>query len=872
MKQIIFILVFLGGIFLADHTWAQQCGEGALSEAEENYNIGRFEQCIRSLNNCIQRKGFDYEGNILAYRLIAMSYLAMDSVKEADDHIGRLIVLKDNFEPDARDAERFRLEVLFIRTLLRSNLISSVSKKSESIELAPATVQIITAEDIRNRGYQDLESIFYDLPGFDISRTYGLTYSTLYQRGYRSSALTDRTLILVDGVEDNELWTNATYLSKQYPVSNVKRVEVIYGPASTIYGANAFTGVINIVTKSEGDYFGTSRAQANKPTNLALTANTGWGSYHTKYVDATAAVKHKNVFFSVTGRVYHSDEMDLSSYKSWDGEVHFDTAAYRSRFTRPYDAALAAQYQALDPSNTYFTTNGTTISPTGAAIAKADSLDRNVYRNATNGANRYANPKKEFYIGSQLNFGDFKLAFQYWDRNEGTASDYLDNYVAINNGFSNWQVKQYYLSARYNKNITNRLSVSSFTYYKSSEFSPNTYTTRYLTYGFGDLSFLNLLNNTAPSFSTVYYAQHTNQFRSELTANYNVNKLFDVVAGVEFRNGILQGDYVKGSIYPAAVYGTIPDSMAGGNNYSTFTFGAFAQVNYHDVKRKININAGGRFDHNRFRETQGYGSVFNPRVALIYYPSKFVFKAIYSEAFLDASSFNKFSTSATRTLNNPTLAPEKVRNIEFSARYGLNKNSFIEIAAYRAYYNNILQTATVVLPSGGTTSQFQATGEARIQGLQVAAQADINTYLTAVANFSITDPKSIIETKEGGDSTVRFGDISKYSFNAALNARLLKGRLNLNLRTNIVGDKPTGAATTVTTNPHDKIEAYALLHGTVTIGIVKQVKLQFSCNNIFNTAYYSPGIRGADDKQYAAEVPQPTRNYNIRLLLDLVNE
>ena len=49
------------------------------------------------------------------------------------------------------------------------SLTSSVSKKAESIELAPATIQIITYEDILNRGYIDLEQLFHYIPGFDIS-------------------------------------------------------------------------------------------------------------------------------------------------------------------------------------------------------------------------------------------------------------------------------------------------------------------------------------------------------------------------------------------------------------------------------------------------------------------------------------------------------------------------------------------------------------------------------------------------------------------------------------------------------------------------------------------------------------------------------
>ena len=124
-----------------------------------------------------------------------------------------------------------------------------MSKKAENVLKAPATVIIITEEEIINRGYIDVEQVFHDLPGFDISKGQGANYSNLYQRGYRS-IMTDRTLLLVDGVEQNDLVSDNAQISRQYPLSNIKRIEVIYGPASTMYGANAFVGVVNIVTKT----------------------------------------------------------------------------------------------------------------------------------------------------------------------------------------------------------------------------------------------------------------------------------------------------------------------------------------------------------------------------------------------------------------------------------------------------------------------------------------------------------------------------------------------------------------------------------------------------------------------------------------------
>lgn len=63
--------------------------------------------------------------------------------------------------------------------------ITSVSKQEEKISEAPQFVTVITADELRERGYIDLEKVIHDLAGFDISRGNGTHYSQVYQRGYR---------------------------------------------------------------------------------------------------------------------------------------------------------------------------------------------------------------------------------------------------------------------------------------------------------------------------------------------------------------------------------------------------------------------------------------------------------------------------------------------------------------------------------------------------------------------------------------------------------------------------------------------------------------------------------------------------------------
>ncbi len=294
------------------------CGKNTITQAELDYQLGGFFTCISRLNTCIQRNGFAENEKIDAMKWIAMAYLAMDSIEAANRTITAILTLKDNFETELRDPERLKLQVRFIRASMQANLTTSVSKKAEKIELAPATIQVITEEDIKRRGYQDITQIFYDLPGFDVSRTFGTSYATVYQRGYRTSALTERMLFMIDGVDDNELWTNAVFLSRQFPVSNIKRIEIIYGPASTIYGPNAFTGVVNIVTKSPSDVFKNKDIAGKRLVNVNGIATKG--ALNTNMAEINGSLGSNGVFAQATARVYTTDDLDLSQFPNWDGK------------------------------------------------------------------------------------------------------------------------------------------------------------------------------------------------------------------------------------------------------------------------------------------------------------------------------------------------------------------------------------------------------------------------------------------------------------------------------------------------------------------------------------------------------------------------
>jgi hypothetical protein len=387
----------------------EDCGAASIDSAEYRYQIGRFDECIDGLNKCLNNKqSFDYDQKVRAYYLLANCYLAIDLVSNADSVIEELLVQKENFETDLRDPERFRNRVAFIR----SNIISSVSKHNEDIRLAPATISVITQEEILQRGYTDLIDILKDIPGFDISIYYGQLYANVYQRGFRSNN-TDKILLLFDGVEENDLWSNFAHISQQYPITNIKRIEVIYGPASTMYGPNAFSGVINVITRDPSDFFKNNRS-------FGIHANTGIASYDTKYIDVSTAFKKGNFSFTVTGRFYKSDRPNLSSQNMWDYDpAVFDTLHYQN-FLHIEDSGQQYLDDNKMPVNSPYyrkTIRDKIYLTTPEGIDEAIRLNKILYENHPE-YTTFINPAKASYIDAKFNVGDFTLGFVSWTKDE----------------------------------------------------------------------------------------------------------------------------------------------------------------------------------------------------------------------------------------------------------------------------------------------------------------------------------------------------------------------------------------------------------------------------------------------------------------------
>lgn len=141
-------------------------------------------------------------------------------------------------------------------SITTNRIILPFSKNSRAITL-------ITSNEIKNSSSTNVADLLQNIIGIDIRRR-GVDgmQSDLYIRGGNFN----QTLVLIDGVKMDDAQTGHHTMNAILPLENIERIEIIKGPAARIYGQNAFTGAINIVTKSSIDN--------------SLNLNFNYGSYN----------------------------------------------------------------------------------------------------------------------------------------------------------------------------------------------------------------------------------------------------------------------------------------------------------------------------------------------------------------------------------------------------------------------------------------------------------------------------------------------------------------------------------------------------------------------------------------------------------------
>lgn len=218
---------------------------------------------------------------------------------------------------------------------LLNTVVSVAGKTGQKISEAPAIISVITSQDIREMGALNLNEVLSYIPGVNITETYyGFTSAEF--RGNLQAHYNNKSLLLIN---DHPLYdsTYGTYILENIPINAVERIEVIRGPGSTLYGTNAFAGVIKIVTKTASSF---------KNAEIGMLAGS------------------ETTLFPSVNLGYEGKDLNLSLYlssmnsKGYDYQVKRDEDGLSGNF--PYEndyinAMASMKYKSLTANFGYFT-------------------------------------------------------------------------------------------------------------------------------------------------------------------------------------------------------------------------------------------------------------------------------------------------------------------------------------------------------------------------------------------------------------------------------------------------------------------------------------------------------------------------------------
>ena len=805
---------------------AQTDFDAVLVEAERYYEAGRLDRVIDLLAPYLAGDASaTREEKAEACRLLAMAYIAMDNPEQAEAAVDHLLAVKPQFETTLRDPPQFASLVARMRGGGAGIEVQLASGVTESIFDAPATMVVVTAEEIRRRGYTNLAEVVMDLPGFDVVLANGTSYLFAYQRGYRTP-FTQRTLLMVNNQVDNHLWTHEAVMTRQYPFSNVKKIEVLYGPASAVYGPNAFLGIINVVT-----YDGTEPG-GEAPVNRVQVEG---GSYRTRSVDATARGRIGGVAYAVSGRIFRSDEADLSGRFGY------------------LDPALFSDEQIWGPM-----------------------LDQE-HRGRKFGT--YFDPTDDNGVMGCVSYQGVKLGFMRWVRREGYGPYYAADRVQ-NNAFWNKHGSRVYLEM--DRRIFGGIRGKSLLAYRTSRISGSwVEALPDWREGMGDYAFISYTNWSSVSDSWLFKQQVDASLRNllfsvgvkferkELTKAYDIPGYWGVFSSSApaddpgpYGHGVGVGHSTDAAYVPPPP----PNPEMPPHNLAlTEDVGGFVQGIW-DAS-PFRFNAGIRCDHNSL-----YGTSVNPRASAIYrFSRQGAVKLWYGEAFQEPAPLQLWGGWSGRE-DNPDLKPERARNIELILMHQ-TEGLFHDLSLYRSHYENVIKEEA---ENAGTRDVWGVEYRARYNLPNfIAGAPDVSGYF----HYTFTHVTSSIyfdqELGAWKDGETELGDIAPHKVGVGATLPVSR-RWHVNLRGNFVGRRQVYSGNPLRAEGRT-IPPYFVLNGAVGYAH-RMVTATLKVSNLLNKTYDHPGVEGAgsgDDFSMRSMdfqnslIPQPGRSFTVMVGLNL---
>jgi len=536
-----------------------------------------------------------------------------------------------------------------IEEALNVSVVTASRIGNEKSSQAPATIVVITAEQILLRNYNSLLDVLTDLSEIKVDFNADPRWAhDISIRGIRGM---DKFVILLDGIRISSPTNDLIQVMENYPVNFAKQIEIIFGPASALYGADAFTGVINIISKTADDI---QKAQLSLQTGM-------YQSYLANLL--TAKRFNKDVSLMLSGQFFHDEQPNLSKfypndYKGLEETLQSGTYNVFGFPTRPRAK--------VNPTFTQSPLMAYAITTTLQVKKFNFSFFRNYAENpTTNASNPYSTV---FNKGAFFGHAVTKLSGIYEHQT------------------NRWTFSTFLVGSRYDLN--------SYSHFR------NIYTAMEPAYKF--------------SYGWLLKAEQLASYKISNKANLiggiTQEEFFSIPRGhdLEFvTEGSNPSSPIINSIYPYNPEGISADFP----RVRYRNTGGFVQVGYTPTD-KLSITAGTRYDYNsRFKGTLNprIGVVYKASRKVIIkslYGSAFLAPSPL-EAYNQFGSFFSLDSgrsyqSAFFRLPNPDLAPQIIRTFEIGANYFANKHLRLNFVVFYSAISGLFSNA----PDAGNTNLY----------------------------------------------------------------------------------------------------------------------------------------------------------------------
>ena len=727
-------------------------------------------------------------------------------------------------ELDAPERERDDTALYDYLAEERLNVTVVTASNTEELLLdAPGVVLYVTQREMFDRGYTDLLDLFDDLPGMDVVRPWGDNFIKSYWRGYRTD-IGFPFLVMIDGTITNSLWTTEAAHMGAIPLSEIHHVEVVYGPVSSVYGASAFMGVINVITNHDREEDGTYL------TGRVSSSTFHFDRFDNRVVDMHFLHKQGKLRFSVAVR--HS--------LGWLD----DEAGERFEYTRPsysMDPALWGGYTE--------------------------------HENLARGADI---PFGETGVDIRGYFGGLEVGARELTLDTGYGFVYPTDRAQP---YAVWQQRERSVHGRYTADIK---GVKSRTLVRQRESGiPNE---SYFLAGYEsggpegrvtDFSYWQSLNESFSMFQDLE-TDVTEWFTLHGGAKYEHK---DVQRGYDVSGGPLTPPADVGGPGEAnfpVIPLPPPDDLRNENRAQTDDYGVYLQAKLHKTeilgtKDGHNVHLGLRYDHNSV-----FGADHSPsfRVAYVGRYGEFRGKLLYGEGFLEPTPrvlYGGWQGSGSDI----NLKPESSRTLELNLSHATKQATNL----ISVYYTNNFDTFSTF--AGGALNE----GERNVFGMDYHANAYLTVpyvpRLELYAYYSFIWTSEIKDIVDGVEETGKVGDLADHKVWLGATAGLDK-HVTLNARARIVSERKT-----VDSNPLGTVDGYVVVDAHVMVRDLPEKGVSFGlrANNILDTEYFHPGIRTADSGNtpgsmqggnwtgssgwYNSMLPQPGRLLMLTMQLEM---